>query len=329
MNRNVDLDVPVDTVTGLPGARLKVTVWLPDALAERPVICFAFPGGGYSRQYWSFDLSGKNGEGEVGYHLDRGWVMVTVDHLGVGESTVPDGPISLETIAAANNAAVQEIAGRLAEGTLVDGFPAASGATLLGFGQSMGGQFLTVLQAHHSPFQGIGILGWSAIHTVVPSRPGTTPLPFPWIARSTFGDSPVVLNGDPVSDDQLLGQSDIGENPLQWAFHFDDESPEMVAADMAGEPMPPWRSATVPQCALLGVAPGVVATEAAAITVPVFLGVGERDVVPAPRMEPFAYSSATDITVFICPRMAHMHNFASTRELLWKQLHHWGSRRAT
>jgi pimeloyl-ACP methyl ester carboxylesterase len=72
------------------------------------------------------------------------------------------------------------------------------------------------------------------------------------------------------------------------------------------------------------VAPGAVASEAAAINVPVLVAVGERDVVPNPWMEPFAYKSATDLSLFVCPRMAHMHNFASTRELFWQRIHLWG-----
>jgi len=41
-------------------------------------------------------------------------------------------------------------------------------------------------------------------------------------------------------------------------------------------------------------------------------------------MEPKAYKRSADITVFVCPTMAHMHNFASTRERFWTRLHSWG-----
>jgi pimeloyl-ACP methyl ester carboxylesterase len=231
----------------------------------------------------------------------------------------------MEQIAAANNELVQHVSARLADGSLADGFDPLPEPTTLGVGQSMGGQFLLVLQAHHTPFHGIGVLGYSAIHTVVPSRPGTAGIPFPWIVRSTAGSAPVIVNADRLSGELSLGGHAGQENPLQWAFHFDDESPEIVAADMTADSLAPWRSATAPECAVLGVAPGVVATEAASITVPVFVGVGERDVVPDPWLEPMAYRSANDVTLFVCPRMAHMHNFASTRERLWQRLHGWGS----
>jgi alpha-beta hydrolase superfamily lysophospholipase len=62
---------------------------------------------------------------------------------------------------------------------------------------------------------------------------------------------------------------------------------------------------------------GAVAQEAEAIEVPVLVGCGERDVVPDPWAEPGAYRGTCDVMVKVVPRMAHMHNFARTRVLLW------------
>jgi pimeloyl-ACP methyl ester carboxylesterase len=60
-----------------------------------------------------------------------------------------------------------------------------------------------------------------------------------------------------------------------------------------------------------------------AIEVPVLIGVGERDVCPNPWAEPAAYSRSGDIALLVVPRMAHMHNFAPTRELLWQRIADW------
>ena len=324
MHRSVEVEVDVAEATSLEGATLRATVWLPERVGADPVVCFAFPGGGYNRHYFSFDLPGEGGDGEAGYHLDRGWVVIEVDHLGVGDSTIPEGPVSLELVAAASNELVRDLSARLAEGSMADSFDRLARFTPLGIGQSLGGLFLLVLQAHHSPFDGIGMLGSSAIQNFVPTRPGTAPIPFPWIVRSTAASTPVVVNADRLSAELDLSAGPAQENPLQWAFHFDDEPPEVVAIDMASEPLARWRSATVPDCGLLGVTPGVAATEAAGISVPVFVGVGERDVVPNPWLEPFAYRSSGDVTVFVCEGMAHMHNFASSRVRFWQRLHHWG-----
>jgi hypothetical protein len=65
--------------------------------------------------------------------------------------------------------------------------------------------------------------------------------------------------------------------------------------------------------------PGVVAAETAVIDVPVLLATGERDVCGAPIDELATFTSATDIASFVAPRMAHMHNFAGTRALIWRR----------
>ena len=39
-----------------------------------------------------------------------------------------------------------------------------------------------------------------------------------------------------------------------------------------------------------------------------------------PRGETRAYESSPSVDFFVCPRMAHMHNFAGTRELFWQRI---------
>ena len=72
------------------------------------------------------------------------------------------------------------------------------------------------------------------------------------------------------------------------------------------------------------ITPGVVAHEAAAIASPILVAAGERDVVPDLRAEAGAYAACTDLTLVEIPTMAHMHNMAGTRQLLWDRLHRWG-----
>ncbi|TVV77143.1 hypothetical protein [Sphingomonas solaris] len=345
MRPAIDIFIDVTVAAGLDiPARTAVTIILPDEVpTERPVVCFAFPGGGYGRRYFTFDMPGDmpgdGAGGQAGFHVSRGWIFVAVDHLGFGESTVPDGnALDLDNIAAANHATVAEVMRRLEDGTLAPGLAPVRGATTLGIGQSMGGCFTVVAQSQFGTFDGIGVLGYSAIHTIVPTRPGAPAVAWPWIARRSSLDSPQVLNAAAlaVAGGIRLGDSAAleaaaagGEHPFRWAFHWDDAPADIVALDMAatagtGDPLPAWRSATTPPCGVYMVAPGAVAQEAAAITVPVLVANGERDVVPDPWAEPKAYRSSTDVTVYVCPRMAHMHNFAHTRASLWTRLHGWG-----
>jgi pimeloyl-ACP methyl ester carboxylesterase len=104
---------------------------------------------------------------------------------------------------------------------------------------------------------------------------------------------------------------------------------EVVERDMVDYParqgyLPEWGSATIPACSMSLLSPGVVAPEAAVIGVPVLVAMGERDVSASPRDEPRAYPHSPDITLVVVPRMAHMHNMASTRVQLWRRLHSWG-----
>ena len=102
--------------------------------------------------------------------------------------------LTYENIALGNKATVAAVMAKLESGTLLDGYPPVPGATTLGLGQSMGGCFTIVIQGQHQIFDGIAALGYSAIHTVVPSRPGTPPIRWPWILRGSDLASPKVLN---------------------------------------------------------------------------------------------------------------------------------------
>ena len=90
----------------------------------------------------------------------------------------------------------------------------------------------------------------------------------------------------------------------------------MAADERAGTDMPVLGGAT-------SAAYGYTAAAAAQITVPVFVGLGEEDLSPAPHREPDAYHASTDITLFILGRSAHCHNLAPTRAKLWTRLAEW------
>jgi pimeloyl-ACP methyl ester carboxylesterase len=322
MSSEVRLEIDVRAAANLgEPAHTAVTVFAPSAVAEPAVLAFGFPGGGYNRGYFDLDLEleGPGGSSEARWHAARGWWFVACDHLGVGESTHPDPEsLTLEALAAANDATVRAVCDRLARGTLADELPPIDVGTRLGFGQSMGGCLTIMAQGRHRTFDGVGILGYSAIHTVLPT-PGDAGSHQPEPARGTAGIS--------IAETTAA----IGESVFRHAFHWGDVPSEVVEQDLARYPLrdddaPDWgKSATPPPAAVTMLSPGVVGDEAASITVPVLIAAGERDVVPDPLAEPVAYGSH-DVCVYVAPHMAHMHNFAGTRELLWQRVHHWGDR---
>jgi alpha-beta hydrolase superfamily lysophospholipase len=350
--RSADLVVDVTEAAGLgEPAHVALTVTVPDGVGAEPVVCFAKPGAGYSRGYFTADLPGpergspaasaaasasksasasasrpKAGS-QAEWHAARGWIFVSVDHLGVGESSQHPDRLGFGPVVAASEAAEADVLQKLAAGTLIEGLGKVENPVKIGIGQSMGGCLTVVQQGRFHGYDGIGVLGYGVLHTLPPTAPGTPPLVLPWIPRDALPEDGVVTNAP------SLARLDSGTGPppgaMTWGFHYDDVDPAVVARDMDDYParhgdVPPWGSATLPLPLVLWcVAPGAVLAEAATIEVPVLLAMGERDVLVDPRGELRAFESSLSVDFFVCPRMAHMHNFAGTRELLWRRMETW------
>jgi len=314
-----DLAIPID-LSDAKGEQLfaSATVIAPDValLGERPIVWFAWPGGGYNRRYFDLQLPGRNGYSQAEYHAGKGSIFVACDHIGVGDSAIPQGAFNHSDIARINAAVVRKVLSGLADGTLVADLPALSNPFPVGMGQSYGGLLLTHLQAEHGLLQGVAMLGWSGICTQVKDLSGQANVA-----------PPAELEGTDALRDGL-------NHPYRRSFHFDDVPEEIVAEDLLGYParigvpVPVWGTRFMPggpnfapERGPLG--PGVVTDEAAAIDVPVFIANGEIDVCPDPLSEPSAYPRSADITTMVLPRASHMHNFAGTREILWKRLENW------
>jgi pimeloyl-ACP methyl ester carboxylesterase len=333
----IDLSIDVTEAVGLgQTATVALTVTLPATLGNNPVVCFAKPGGGYSKGYYTVDLPGPGAGAQADWHAQRGWIFVSVDHLGVGASSTNHDPTKLDytTLAAASHAAESEVLRRLAAGTLVDGFPQVVDPLKLGIGQSMGGCMTVIQQGRYHCYDGIGVLGYSAVHTHPPVRPGDVPIVAGWLPRDTLLSEPTVMVNLPqymeAQRHSFEGKEIVDQGMgMAWGFFYDDVDADIQRRDLADFPtrhgeVSPWASATLPLAVAAScLTPGAVAPEAAAVTVPVLAAFGERDVCRDPKGESRAYLSATSVDLFICPRMGHMHNFASTRELFWQRIDTW------
>ncbi|HEX7857045.1 MAG TPA: hypothetical protein VF503_25470 [Sphingobium sp.] len=346
MISRLDLDIDVTDMLGLgEPARIAVTIVLPDPsdLSERPVICFAKPGGGYSRGYYTADLPGPARGAQADWHARRGWIFVAMDLIGTGGSSrhAPE-KLSFAVVVGAALAAEEDILLRLANGMLTPDFPSVHRPVRIGIGQSMGGGLAIVQQGRHHCYDGVVTLGYSAVHSHPPSPPGAPPIVVPWIPRDELARTPgVVTNRQAVQRGLATGLDDGIWQALAWGFFHDDVPAEVVEANLShfdalmfandsGGQVPEdsaaWRTmSTLMQVTQASMTPGAVAAEAAAVTVPILCAMGERDIVPDPAGEPRAFKSATSIDIFICPRMGHMHNFASTRELLWQRIESFGT----
>ena len=316
----IDLKIDIDAAQAKGEAlHAAITVVAPDtgALGPAPVVWFGWPGGGYNRHYFDLQLPGRAGYSQAEFHAERGSIFIACDHIGIGGSAVPEGAFNHSDIARTSAAVARTVIEQLRQGTLDPRIPAVPDLVPLAMGQSYGGLLLTHLQGEHGVFRGVAMLGWSAICTQVQVSDGTANTP-----------APAQPEGAEALRDGL-------NHPYRRAFHFDDVPEDIVAEDLlgyparAGVPVPAWATPNMPggprfapERGPLG--PGVVVDEAAAIDVPVFIGNGEIDTVPDPRTEPAGYPGSNDITTMVLPRSSHMHNFAGTREILWKRLEAWG-----
>jgi len=321
--RTCELRLDVTQAAGVPGRQeLAVSVHLPDRLpaGEPLVVMFAIAGGGYARGYYDMHFPGHSAYSQAEHHTQQGLILIALDPLGVGLSSLPDpASITFDTLADTYDLAVRLLLARLREGTLAPGLGPVPRPYVVGIGQSMGGCITILTQGRHQSFDAIAPLGYSAIHTMLPQRTEADAAR----ARATF----TAGRGADLRK-VSVAQTSTQIADFVYPFHFEDVPRDILEADMGGgyplrKTVPPFGSATIPTCALLMMSPGLVAPEASAVDVPVLIGVGERDVCPDPWAEPSAYRRSRDITLMVVPAMAHMHNFAGTRALLWDRLVGW------
>lgn len=323
MNQRIELSIDVSAAIPLePPLEVAATVYLPEpaTILPRPLVMFASPGGGYSRGYFDMHFDGHEGYSQAEYHTARGMIFVAYDHPGVGDSsTQHNAELTIEMIADGNDAMVREILARLAAGSLQSGFPAIENPFVIGIGQSMGGGITIIMQGRHRRFNAIGALGKSAIHTQLPQKNLEAARQARAVFHFTRATPPAELS---------VPETSARVPDFLYPFHWEDVPQDILDADFSGgyplrRSVPDFGSGTTPPCVVAMMSPGYVTPEAASVDVPVFIGMGERDVCPDPWAEPSAYWSSPDVSLYIVPRMAHMHNFASTRELLWQRLDQW------
>jgi pimeloyl-ACP methyl ester carboxylesterase len=300
-HRSFDLRIETGTLSDGHSWSLGATLHLPDDAnsGDRVPLVVCLPGGGYNRHYFNLREPGYS---EARHHMDRRAIVIAIDHLRVGESDLPElEDASLEIAAEANHAVLKTMLERLGAGTLCDGVAPLQPSAIIGEGQSMGGHIALLMQANHRSFDGLAMLGSSAVCTRLPAR--------------TVGEEICLLGKDNPSE----GLAALRTFDKRFAFHWEDVPEAYAGAEGGALASAYWLSATTPNAGG-GLVPGHLSSKAATLTVPVLVGMGERDVCQDPLREVAAYMSSRDVSYFVVPRMAHMHNFAGTRTMMWKRL---------
>ena len=300
------LDIDVSSVAPAGGDVVALDVFAPGPPAaprDPAVVLFCFPGGGIGRGYWNIEAPEALGNFSFATHMTaRGFVVVAIDHLGIGASSrVADADdYTSEVVADVDAHVVERVTARLIEGTALPGLaPIRPPQRRIAVGHSMGAIFSIWQHARHHPFDALALLGWGASGLRIEELAEFTAMSKR--NRRTWNTDATPPGGTATSD--LL---------------------------LAGMPVPPEiyplleRCGTdfVPLDGMERVARGSDIIDS--VTVPVFIGVGDRDIMRGdPREIPSALPRCNDITLFVLENAGHNQNVAPNREQFWDRIAAW------
>ena len=119
------------------------------------------PGGTYTKAYHDLHVPGRAEYSAAEYLAKTGVIVVTLDHLGTGDSTFPDDGrrVTLEIMAKANAAAAQWLRSAAMRGELDLSLPPLPSVRMAGFGHSLGGYLLQIQQGEHASFEAVAMAG--------------------------------------------------------------------------------------------------------------------------------------------------------------------------
>lgn len=294
------------------GETLTQTAWLftPPEPASAKAILLCLPGGTYDKRYWHLEVPGHPGYSFAEHLAAAGYVVVAVDHLGVGGSSDPrrSGELGLHLLAKGDAAVAAQL--RSALSRAVPELP--RDLPLVGVGHSMGACLTTIVQAQAQPYDAVALLGYGVQITNVYER-GEDPADLE--ARIAQSETIFREMNDAAPD---ASSCLVPRDNLRHIFFAQDVPAAVVAADDAAESRVPVRAASEVTT------PGFVERYATEIEIPVFLALGAvLDVSPDPHVEPGNYRASRDVTLHVVEGSAHCHNFAGNRAILWDRIAAW------
>jgi pimeloyl-ACP methyl ester carboxylesterase len=304
----VSLRLDVDETAPEVGRYLGADVfWSRADVNTNPTVVFCFPGGGMSRGYYDIDVPGYS----MARHLAaQGFLTITMDHPGTGDSDVPTDPWTLtpEVVAEVDAAAVTKALEALASGE-IEGVPAVEPSLVIGLGHSAGGLIVLHQQSRRSPYGAIALLGWAG-HGLPEhlDENGLRLAHHPERLPDELIEAARLRHGDPLPEMRTGSMAFLVANRPTEEVH-------RALADVSTRLL-----AVVGYATLI---PGSAASCMAAITVPVFLGIGDRDIAREPRRIPADFTSCDDMTVFVIPKTGHNHNVEPSRFVLWNRIAAW------
>ncbi|MDB5430145.1 MAG: hypothetical protein JWP35_1261 [Caulobacter sp.] len=296
----LSFDVTAGVDPAIAGGPLRITARLfaPELPNGSVIVCLN--GGTYDWRYWHAEIPGHPGYSMAEHLAALGHVVLLFDHLGIGDSSRPADAwrTTRQVAAAAAHAAATQAFAALEGGSLSPSLAPMTGFTRTGAGHSMGAMQTITQQAMFGSYDRIAVLGYTAIGVHLHVAGQVT------AAHREL---------DPAAPAYWLADRAM----LRKSFHWDDVPEPVLAADDALLVEVPYVLSTQ------SIQAGIVAEDAAKITCPVYICLGERDVSPDPHAEPALYAASPDVTLHILPHSGHCQNFAFTRQIMWDRIDRW------
>ena len=310
----VDVEVDVRTVVGhAEPVRLRGWAMGPAAPTDGPVpVLYCQAGGSCSTGYFDLRVPGHDGYSMAEDLAGRGAVVIALDHLGLGTSDPYDlFAVTPSLLAACHHHAATELAAALRHGSLDRGIAPVAAPVLVGLGHSMGAMLTTVQQGRHATFAALVLLGH-----------GGTGLPEVLTPEELAVRGPDLASIEP--EIVRLAHVRFGEGttverkkPARGSF-FTADVPQAVRRAFAEQSVP-----GLPVGGLTSMIPDSVHAEKAAITVPVFLGFGDDDLIDDYTGTAAQFPASRDLAIYVLADSGHCQNQAAGRQTLWRRTAAW------
>lgn len=288
-------------VPGLDGCGVAADVFLPPpGIAARPLAFCCLAGGGMTRAYWDLRVAGDDTYSFARWVARRGFPVITVDHLGVGDSTLRDGASAplVGDVIAAEDAVFRLVCDELRKGGL--GAEPIPRLRTAGVGHSMGAVLLVREQAVYRTHRALALLGFS-----------TKGLP-------DHLSPEVLAQADREIDDHRLSKLAL----LMFGSPYAPLDSSNGADSPTRRAMKAAATVTFTAGGLLSMLPGNVSDELARLTVPVLILNGDRDRLISGRRTDAAQCPVGSVSR-VLPGSGHNHNIADSRHDFWAQILDW------
>ncbi len=266
------------------------------------LVFFCLPGGSVSRDYFDLGMIDGTDYSFVSWMTSYGHSLITMDHPGTATNPLPDQHPFLQPRHASDYLA--EAFGQfLTKAKIQD-------LKVIGLGHSMGGMTTTLIQARHSLFAGIALLGSSArgLDWGLDDR------------EKEYIGNPIALEKD--LEELTLRKFGmefpmINQGPSGESITFGGATPELNMR---------LRETTIPLFGaggMMSMVRGSFALEAAAIETSMFLAFGDHDIGAPPNEVPQDYPNAASLELHIMEKCGHNSLAFPTIAELCSKLDRW------